>query len=205
MASEEAPKRPPEQAEVYTMTDLEQVKIIADPLRVRLLEAFTREPKTTKQVAELLGEKPTRLYHHVEALERVGLIRLADTRQVRGTVEKYFVAVARLFRADPKVFESAQKEGQGEALADMVSTVLENTANEVRQVIRAGYDLASCEDGIFSYVEVQTTRAKIDELQEKIMGFLRELEETCTNEPPPEDSTRYRLTLAYYPLEPKEK
>lgn len=27
--------------------------------------------RTTKQVAERLGEKPTKLYHHVEALERV--------------------------------------------------------------------------------------------------------------------------------------
>lgn len=42
------------------------------------------------QVAAQLGEPPTRLYHHVNALERAGVLRLVDTRQVRGTTEKYF-------------------------------------------------------------------------------------------------------------------
>ena len=42
------------------------------------------------QVAAQLGEPPTRLYHHVNALERAGVLKLVDTRQVRGTTEKYF-------------------------------------------------------------------------------------------------------------------
>ena len=37
------------------------------------MELFAEAPRTTKQVAELLGEPPTRLYHHVAALERAGL------------------------------------------------------------------------------------------------------------------------------------
>ena len=104
--AEEAPG--PSKAEppdIYTMTRLEQVKVVADPLRVRILELLCDEALTTKQVAERLGEKPTRLYHHVDALAKAGLIRLADTRQVRGTVEKYYRAVAKAFRADPKVFQ----------------------------------------------------------------------------------------------------
>jgi len=42
------------------------------------------------QVAAQLGEPPTRLYHHVNALERAGVLKLVDTRRVRGTTEKYF-------------------------------------------------------------------------------------------------------------------
>jgi hypothetical protein len=42
------------------------------------------------QVAADMGEPPTRLYHHVNALERAGILRLKSTRQVRGTTEKYF-------------------------------------------------------------------------------------------------------------------
>ena len=74
----------PKQDPLYILRDLEQVKVIADPLRVRILDCFASEPRTTKQVAELIDEKPTRLYHHVDALERVGLIRLTQTRQNRG-------------------------------------------------------------------------------------------------------------------------
>ncbi len=74
-------------------TELRQLRVLADPLRVRILRALAREPRTTAQVAELLGENDTRLYHHVRALERVNLIRLVETRPKRGTTEKYYQAV----------------------------------------------------------------------------------------------------------------
>ena len=81
--------------EVMLLSDLEQLKTLSDPLRLRVLEQFVLEPRTTKQVAVALGEKPTKLYRHVDALERVGLVRLVTTRRKRGTTERYFRAVAR--------------------------------------------------------------------------------------------------------------
>ena len=80
---------------------LEQVRILAHPLRLRLLELLAESPCTPKQAAERLGLPPTRLYHHVAALERVGLVRVRETRQNRGTVEKHSEAVARGFGMDP--------------------------------------------------------------------------------------------------------
>jgi hypothetical protein len=59
-----------------------------------MMELFAESPKTTKQVAELLGQPPTRLYHHVDALERAGLLVLKETRQNRGAVEKWYGSVA---------------------------------------------------------------------------------------------------------------
>src|SRR5271156_1950475 len=82
----------------YTVKDLRQIRALADPLRQRILGALMSTPRTTKQVAEILGEKPTKLYHHVEALEKAGLVRLTETRPVRGTVERYFQAVATQFQ-----------------------------------------------------------------------------------------------------------
>ena len=64
---------------VHRLTDLDQIKVLADPLRIQIMELFCEQERTTKQVAGILGQPPTRLYHHVAALERVGLIRLART------------------------------------------------------------------------------------------------------------------------------
>ena len=75
-----------------TVADL---RALAHPLRLRMMELFAESPKTTKQVAELLGQPPTRLYHHVAALERAGLLVLKETRQNRGAVEKWYGSVAR--------------------------------------------------------------------------------------------------------------
>ena len=72
-----------------------ELRALAHPLRLRVLEVFAEAPRTTKQVADLLGEPPTRLYHHVAALERAGLLRLTETRKNRGTTEKWYEAIAR--------------------------------------------------------------------------------------------------------------
>src|SRR6478736_2011528 len=80
-----APPLPPSVAEM---------RALAHPLRLRILEVFIERPRTTKQVAELLGEPPTRLYHHVAALERAGLVVLMETRQNRGAIEKWYGSVA---------------------------------------------------------------------------------------------------------------
>src|SRR5688572_6992339 len=120
MAKKKAPPRkravPPESGvsklpdkAMHRLTTLDQMKVLADPLRIRILELLGEE-RTTKQVAGILGLPPTRLYHHVAALERVGLVRLARTQQRRGAVEKYYHAVARAFSADPRLFTSKAAE-----------------------------------------------------------------------------------------------
>src|SRR5215831_8980777 len=73
------------------VTALTQVRALAHPLRMRLIELFALGPLTAKQAAQKLGQPPTRLYHHVATLERAGLLTLARTRAVRGATEKYYV------------------------------------------------------------------------------------------------------------------
>src|SRR3954466_541151 len=72
-----------------------EMRALAHPLRLRIMELFAEAPRTTKQVAELLGQPPPRLYHHVAALERAGLLRLKETRKNRGTVEKWYESISR--------------------------------------------------------------------------------------------------------------
>lgn len=118
---------------------LEQVRILAHPLRLRLLELFAESPCTPKQAAERLGLPPTRLYHHVAALERVGLVRVRETRRNRGTVEKHYEAVARGFEMDPEHFA----RGRGAAARRAASRLAGRGAAAIalRVVERAGEEL----------------------------------------------------------------
>ena len=192
------------QQEAYTLKNLEQVKVLADPLRIRVLEAFCQE-RTTKQVADLLGEKATKLYHHVDALERVGLIALSRTRQNRGTVEKYYLAVARTFRADSRVFQPKAKGGSEKSAAfrQMMSTIFDTTSGEVAALIDRGDDAMKGieEEGIVSFLEIRGSKAHLNAIRGKLQAVVAEA--TGEND----DDTvqgRYRLTLAYYPLEVTE-
>jgi predicted ArsR family transcriptional regulator len=101
---------PEEPLTTYRIEDPAQLKAISDPFRRELLSRFSKEPRTTKQVAEEMGIKSNKLYHHVEMLERLGLVRLVETRPKRGTTERYLQAVAPRFSIHP----SAYGEGQGE-------------------------------------------------------------------------------------------
>jgi len=113
------------------MKSLEQVRILAHPLRLKLLEHFAHAPMTTRQVAAKLGVPATRLYHHVNALENVGLIRLKETRPVRGTIEKYYEAVARKMMVGANVF------GDGKS---GLSDVLANVMDEARRDLEAALE-----------------------------------------------------------------
>lgn len=187
--------------DAYTLHDLEQVKVLADPLRIRVLEAFCQE-RTTKQVADLLGEKPTKLYHHVEALERVGLIALSRTSQNRGTMEKYYLAVARTFRADSRVFQLKEKEGseKNTAFGQMMSTIFDTTAAELAALTDRGDEaLRGIEEtGIVSFLEIRASKAQLNEIRAKLQAVVAEAAAESEDDA---EQGRYRLTLAYYPLE----
>lgn len=90
--------------ETYRVTDLEQVRLLADPLKLRIIQSFAEGPKTTRDVASQLGENLTRLYRHVDALLDAGLIEVTHEEQKRGTIERTFEAVARRFEVDHDLF-----------------------------------------------------------------------------------------------------
>ena len=186
-----------EPQDVYTLTDLEQIKVLADPLRIKILEALCEE-RTTKQVADHIGEKPTKLYHHVEALERVGLIRPTRTKQNRGTLEKYYQAVAKQFRAGSGAFSGGEATDEKmKAMQDMLSTIFDGTAAELRDLVAAGIQLEELEEeGIVSYVELHATDEEIAELLDRFNAIIKRAADTSA-----EGTRRYRLTLAFFPLD----
>jgi len=129
------PRRPQKDA----AADLNQIRVLADPLRLRILGAMAREPRTTKQVAELLGENHTRLYHHVQAMERVKLIRLVETRAKRGTVEKYYQAAAARFDAGISTFSgAASTEEKLASLQALINAILDATRRDVLLHVQPG-------------------------------------------------------------------
>lgn len=189
----------------YRISEIEQIKALAHPLRMRIVETLAAsEPMTTKQVAEHLGEKPTRLYHHVEKLEKVGLIRLTHTRRNRGATEKYYESIARQFQADSSLFtEDGSKPDPG-ALRPMIRTIFDNTTSELLRLVDTHGDEAIAEDeGLLSYVELHIDGQHIPVVQQKLQEILDYIQGLDDPEATSDDdaSRRYRLTMAYYPLD----
>jgi hypothetical protein len=189
--------------EIYTITDLGQVRVLADPFRLRLLGAFGPGPRTTKQVAQQLGEKPTKLYHHVEALERVGLLALKETRPNRGTLEKYYQAVASRFRIGAALFSTGETASPmaGETAAILMS-ILDTTRAELTDVLNRSADgsencLAS--SAMVARMLLRGEPERIDQFRSRLLALLDEFKaETSGLEP--EKADAYAVTLAFYPV-----
>ena len=105
-----------------------ELRALAHPLRLRLIECFAT-PHTAMQVAELIGEPPTRLYHHVNILERAGILSLKKTRQVRGTTEKYYQVTRKQFGM------TRGRPASRPALSSLTATVFEEARNELMAAI----------------------------------------------------------------------
>lgn len=81
--------------ETYELETIEQLRAVADELRLRIVEQLTFQAMTVTQVAELFGEAPNKLHYHVRELERVGLLKKVETREKGAILEKYYRAVAK--------------------------------------------------------------------------------------------------------------
>lgn len=182
-----------------------ELRAFAHPLRLRLFELFVEKPRTTMQVAEILGEPPTRLYHHVNALQKSGLLRLKETRQVRGSVEKYLEAVI------PKPLESTADVLRTSATARQTARAAANAVLEqVRQDLNAEVaDLKHAAPGpMILRMILGATPMRAAAVCKKLLAFLKELKSECESEtgeagtsnvrrPLGNDEERYALTIAF--------
>jgi DNA-binding transcriptional ArsR family regulator len=107
-----------------------QLRALAHPLRLRLVELFAEAPRTTMKVAKLLGQPPTRLYHHVNALEHAGILRVRESRKNRGTTERWYEVTTPLYYAKSRA-ELAGSPGVPESLSVAVASMIDHTRREV--------------------------------------------------------------------------
>ena len=184
-----------ERPESYVITDLSQIKALADPLRQQILGAFVTEPRTTKQVATKLGQPPTKLYRHVDMLERVGLIRLVETRPKRGTTEKYFQAIAHHFSV------AQDSLAGGESMSVIESTFAEAFASAqegLRKAVQCGAlaEGAETPGAVVAIGSLSLAPEDLPKLSERISNLAKELGVGR----PESETSRYSLLVALYPM-----
>jgi DNA-binding transcriptional ArsR family regulator len=113
--------------EFYAVESIEQMRAIADELRLRITEALGRQAMTVTQLGALLGQAPAKIHYHVRELERVGLVKLVATREKGGILEKYYRSVAKSINMMPDLFQYVP--------ADTVTAA----ANDFLRIITQGY------------------------------------------------------------------
>jgi DNA-binding transcriptional ArsR family regulator len=121
----------------FIVNDLETLKVLADPLRLQIIELMTPSPRTVKQIAADLRLPPTKLYYHIKQLEERSLIRVTDTRIVSGILEKQYQAAASSYRVNKELFSLTSHAGK-EGLNVMLTGLFEDIREDIQQSVEAG-------------------------------------------------------------------
>ncbi|MFN8372953.1 MAG: helix-turn-helix domain-containing protein [Anaerolineae bacterium] len=132
--------------EEFIIRDLETLKVVADSLRMQILDLLREKPLTVKQLAADLDITPTKLYYHINLMEKHGLIRVVDTRLVSGILEKRYQAAARFYRFDHHLLMPSANTGEA-GLDMMLSTVMDDVKADIKKSMREGVIEIEREEG----------------------------------------------------------
>ncbi len=125
-----------EPAAIYVLTAIEELRAVANPIRVRILDCLGSKPMTVRDLGKVLQTGSTNLYYHVGELEKTGLVRLVQTEIQSGIQLKYYRAIADYYYLSPTLLHGSSDESH--ASAEFMASLLEGSARELRQSVTGG-------------------------------------------------------------------
>ena len=185
------------------IADLETLRVISDPLRVRILEATVDHARTVKQIAAELHVPASKLYYHINTLEERGILRVVGTRVVSGIIEKQYQASARSFQIDRSLL-SLGGDSANEALDLILSSVLDSTRldiEDIQRAVEAGQlDLSEEAPPERKLLIVKTLSRlapeQAAEFHRRLRALIREFNDMCAPDPMEQG---YNLTILLHP------
>lgn len=181
--------------------DPAMLKVLADPVRSFLVYSLVDAAKTVKTLAAELGCPVTRLYYHVQQLEKHGLIFVEKSRLVSGIREKHYRAAARELLLDRSAF-SADGQPDPKRSEALLAFVFDQSRIEIARGLREGridpLRRAPEPDALMAYRNVLKLNAsQAARLYARLYDFWMEYESIARA--PAEDGRFYAFVAALYP------
>ena len=142
---------------VFRVETDQQLHAVGSLARHRVLRVLRDGPATVTQIADRLGIAKGSSHYHVGVLAKVGLIRVVETRKVRGVEERYYAMAATAIEL-PESGPGEPEHLMRHALADLESA----PANDQKTVRLKHARLSPAAFGAFE----ARLHALIDELTE---------------------------------------
>jgi len=192
----------------FIVNDLETLKVLADPLRLQIIELMTPVGRTVKQIAAELNLPPTKLYYHIKQLEERTLIHVVDTRIVSGILEKQYQAAALSYRVNKALFSLTAQAGK-EGLNVMLTGLFEDTKEDIQSSVEAEViDVAAGENDdealhrslLISRNTLYMSPEQAEAFYKRLRALVREyLRAEDRIGPTKADEQSYGLMIALYP------
>lgn len=98
-----------ELAESVTVDRPEQLRALADPVRVSILALLLERAATVSELAAATGRPKSTIAHHVKTLVNAELLQVVRTRRVRAIEERFYGRTARTFAVGSIATEDAAR------------------------------------------------------------------------------------------------
>jgi DNA-binding transcriptional ArsR family regulator len=190
------------------VTDVETLKVLADPTRLAILSALMGRSRerlrvmSVKELAAELGEPQTKLYRHVKQLEAAGLIRVAASRLVSGILEQRYQACQGDLIFGPELLSDPASADESEPF---VAAVLDRYRSQFFAAERAGL-LAAGDDppegfrkGMLTLVELRVAPDRAAAVRARLQDVLDELSAPGAEDP---DGVPVNVLVGFYTGDP---
>ena len=109
------------------------LKAIAHPIRVEVLRLMGERVMSPNEVAKTMGERLSKISHHVKVLHELDCIELVETKQVRGATAHFYRAKEKAVISDS--ISSRLSEPMRQAITN---TTVNNIVDRVTEATGAG-------------------------------------------------------------------
>lgn len=189
-------------ADELELDDLDLLNDLTHPLRGAIFRRL-RAPHSAAELAAEMDVPVTRLYHHLNRLEQVGLIRVVATRRAGAATERRYQVAARSMRLSEDRFESYDPGELAQAMGGLYDFAKLRLQREIETGGLRGE--LSESDSLLSLQELSLPDDDIAELLERLRALLDEFTARDRSArdvpadqttPPPDDGERFVLFLA---------
>lgn len=181
--------------ELCVLESLEQVRAVATPLRVQILDCLGARALTVREVGQALEINSTKLYYHVGELERVGLVKLVDTDVQSGIQQKYYRSAAHYYFLSPDLLRGSRSEEDASVGASFMTSQLDTAARELRSAYLEGSIRQSPEIFVLSRRELKVSAECARELKRRV----EEIDRLAAKQDNPEGECALELVMSVFP------
>lgn len=158
--------------DILVLRELEQIKAIAHPYRLEIIECFEESSATAKQIADKMEEPHAKVNYHIKTLLKVGILDLVEEKVKLGIVEKYYMPAAKNFVIDRNILNTSEKNVL-ESLAQASISLFESISKDFYKAVEYTNEKEHPKKFLY-YYDYYLTLEEINQLQNNLESVLVE-------------------------------
>lgn len=170
-------------------------KALSQATRLKMLPHLS-EPRTVKQIADMLRMDHHGLYHHMKVLEDAGIVKRVKTKRVHNLIEKYYQLTDNWVSVP---YSREEADSAGLALSPLIQQAVFSMLEDLTETTKAGNDSGQVHR-VWYKIRSDKLKKKHKEVEQIIKKFIEQLAELEDKD----GDVTYSLNLVHFKMSPND-